>query len=1541
MHPNEPTAGIAIIGMSCRMPGAKDPAAFWANLRDGVEAVQFLTADDLVAAGLDPRLLQHPGYVNAAIRLEDVDLFDATFFGFSPREAELLDPQQRLFLECAWEALERAGCEPQRYRGLIGVYAGVNASHYAFNLYAAADLVRTMGMFQISLATDKDHISTRTAYKLNLRGPAVTVQTTCSTSLVAICQACQSLLNYQCDLALAGASSILLNQNGYIYQEDGIPSPDGHCRAFDAMAKGTVGGSGVGVVALKRLDDALADGDPIHAVIRGFAVNNDGSHKVGYTAPSIDGQAEVISMALAMGAVDPETVGYVEAHGTGTPLGDPIEVAALTKAYRDAGARRNQYCGIGSVKTNLGHLDPAAGVAGLMKAVLALEHRALPPSLHFKQPNPNIDFANSPFYVNATLADWPATGAPRRAAVSSFGIGGTNAHVVLEEAPSRAPGSPSRPWQLLPVSARSSAAVDKAARNLADWLRHDTGTPVGDVAWTLQTGRKAFAWRRVALCGPDQREQTIATLETQGSAVAAGRGGTPEVAFLFSGQGSQYVHMGAELYRSEHVFREAFDTCADLLRPHLDDDLRRVVYPDAGDGPDAQARLTRTAWAQPALFAVEYALARQWQHWGVVPQALAGHSIGELVAACLAEVFTLEHALALVAARGRLMQSMPPGAMLSVLLPEADLAPQLPPDVSIAAINAPDVTVISGPVAAIEALRQTLEARGTGCRPLQTSHAFHSQMMEPILEPFAEQVRQARPRAPRVPFVSNVTGDWITPEQATDPLYWARHVRGTVRFLDNVRALLAAPGRLLLEVGPGKVLATLAAQAAGRPGERTVLRSLPHPKEPQTDQQCMLDALGRLWLQGQNVAWETLHEGERRMRVPLPTYPFERQRFWIDAPQPGDAAQPQTATGRRDVGQWAYVPVWDAGPVADAALPDALAAEPCTWLILGNAGHLGDAVAALLVHHDHRVVRAHAAQEFAALEHGNFTLDPARREDYASLVAALEQAGTVPRRVVHLFAHGAELSDPADATQARQHGYYSVLYLAQALAPLRLDAPLHASFVADRLHACDDDADPLPEKAATLGLLRVIPQEFPNLRWRSIDVDGAAAREQADAAIAARRLVAELAATPFEPAVALRGDTRRVERWRPMRLSAAEGTPPRLRARGVYLVTGGLGQIGLAIADYLARTVQARLVLVGRTALPPRWQWEEHARRHPADPLSARIAKLLELERAGAQVLPLSADTADAAQMRSALDAATQTFGAIHGVIHAAGHTAAATRPLAEIDAAYAEAHFRPKADGLRALDALLADRPLDFVVLMSSLSALLGGLGFGAYAAANAYLDAYAAARNRRGFVPWISVDWDGWDFTGGPAADYLLPAEGVEAIRRLLHRRVERAAVSVTPLPDRLRKWVYLESPLHAAPRGATAATAPADAAAVEHHTRPSLSSAYLAPRNDIEAAIVAVWEDLLGVRPIGVDDNYFELGGHSLLAIQVASRLRDQFQVKLAVQTLFEAPTVGELARRIEQERGAESAGEEAQLRELLSQIEQLSDEEVQALLGEDKG
>ncbi len=875
---------VAILAMAGRFPGARDVEELWRNLCSGVESITFFSDAELAAAGVPGPLIADPAYVKAKGVLPDADLFDAGLFGFTPREAERTDPQHRLVLECAWEALEAAGYGQEEQAGPAGVFLGAEVSDY---------LPRRRFEPDRNFGSRIDFLATRVSYKLNLRGPSLTVQTACSTSLVALHLACKSLLDGECDLALAGGASLdVPQQSGRLFQEGGVYAPDGHCRTFDAGAQGMVPGNGVGVVVLKRLEDALAAGDPIRAVIRGSAVNNDGAGKVGFTAPSAEGQARVITEALGLARVGAGTIGYVEAHGTATPLGDPIEIAALTQAFRET-TRRTGFCAIGSIKTNIGHLGVAAGVVGLIKAVLAVERGMIPPSLHFRAPNPCIDFAGSPFYVNDRLSPWPPGDGPRRAGVSSFGMGGTNAHLILEEAPAATPLAAAPAWQLLPLSARTPGALAAATERLAHHLETHPDLDLADMAHTLQAGRRSLEHRRAVVCA--DRAGAVAALRDGRRATGRRRtGGTPQIAFLFPGQGEQRPGMGRGLYTREPAFREPVDRCREILCGPLGFDLLDALFPRPDD-PEAAERLARTAVAQPALFVLEYALSQLWLAWGVRPTALLGHSLGEYVAACLAGVFTLEEALALVAARGKLMAGLPRGAMLAVPLPEHEVVELLGSALSLAAVNAPRRSVVAGPEEAVAKLEERLRSRGVGSRRLATSHAFHSAAVEPILAPFAARVHAAKPRAPRMPFLSNVTGTWISDAEATDPGYWVRHLRSTVRFADGILQLAGEPDRVFLEVGPGDALCRLARQAAGRPAEPPpAFPCLPGGQDGGPDGEPeiagLLRAVGGLWLTGARIEWTALQGGGRR-RVALPTYPFERSSYWLDSGGPDSGAE--------------------------------------------------------------------------------------------------------------------------------------------------------------------------------------------------------------------------------------------------------------------------------------------------------------------------------------------------------------------------------------------------------------------------------------------------------------------------------------------------------------------------------------------------------------------------------------------------------------------------------------------------------------------------
>jgi phthiocerol/phenolphthiocerol synthesis type-I polyketide synthase E len=876
---------IAIIGMAGQFPGASNIDQFWQNLVNSQESISRFSKDQLKSNGENPERFNHPDYVNAGTIFDDCDLFDADFFGYSRREAEIMDPQQRIFLETAWTAMENAGYNPDSFDGSIGLFAGASSNEYRKRMPAdRKGSTSGLDAFQIMVGNDIDFLTTRVSYKLNLKGPSLTIQTACSTTLVAIHYACQNLLTYQCDMALSGGISIRLPQGiGYIYNEGMIWSPDGHTRAFDADARGTIFGHGVGLVVLKRLSEAQDDGDNIFAIIKGSAVNNDGSMKVGFTAPSVDGQTEVIATAHSVAGVMANSISYVETHGTGTPLGDPIEIEALTQAFRLSTSEK-RFCAIGSVKTNIGHLDIAAGIAGIIKTTLSLQHKKIPASLNYNKPNPNIDFENSPFFVNTKLTEWENNGYLRRAGVSSFGIGGTNAHIVMEEAPVLEKSSQSRPWQLVLLSAKTTTALDSITINLANHLKQNHDLNIADVTYTLQVGRRSFNQRRMTVCANIQdASEILSSVERNQVFTSTIEESNYEVAFMFSGQGSQYVNMALDLYNEEQIFREQLDYCCEFLKPHLGFNLKDILYPDKQSTQKTSEQLRETYITQPALFVIEYSLAKLWQSWGIEPVVMVGHSIGEYVAACLSGVFSLDDALVLVAARGSLMQSLPHGAMLAIPLPEGQVKPYLSQEISLAVINGASMCVVSGETPIIKKLEEQLAKEDIECRILHTSHAFHSAMMEPILDKFINQVSQIPRHAPKIPFVSNVSGNWITEEEATNPEYWAKHLRHTVRFYDCVSELLKNPNRIILEVGPGLTLAMLARQHPGKQKAHIFLSSLRRPVERKNDVQFILTSLGQCWLSGVKVNWQNFYLNEKRNRVPLPTYQFDRKRYWIEA----------------------------------------------------------------------------------------------------------------------------------------------------------------------------------------------------------------------------------------------------------------------------------------------------------------------------------------------------------------------------------------------------------------------------------------------------------------------------------------------------------------------------------------------------------------------------------------------------------------------------------------------------------------------------------
>jgi acyl transferase domain-containing protein/thioesterase domain-containing protein/acyl carrier protein len=1348
-------SAVAIIGMAGRFPGANNVDELWHNVKNGLESITFFSDEELLAAGVSPSLIRDPNYIKASPKLPDLEKFDAFFFDYSAKEALYMDPQQRVFLECAWEALENAGYQAGSQQYTIGIYGGSSISLYLLNdiIYANQVYAGHLTSSRESLVFGgnvPESLTTRVAYKLNLTGPAIHLSTACSTSLVAVHSACQSLLNGECEIALAGGVSYLGSQKeGYLYEEGLVLSPDGHCRSFDAKGQGTLWGNGVGIVVLKMLDESLADGDHIYAVIRGSAVNNDGNLKVSHSAPSVDAQARVIYQAQDVADIDPETITYVEAHGTATSLGDPIEIAALTQAFR-AKTDKSGYCAIASLKSNIGHLSEASGVAGLIKTVLALKHQQIPPSLHFEVPNPQIDFDNSPFYVNTALKTWERNGNPRRAGVSSFGMGGTNAHVVLEEwdAQLDRDRSSTRDQQILLLSAKTPTALETATTNLVNHLKEHPEHHREDVAYTLALGRKAFNHRRIAVVANTEEVADI-FISQVGQRTLTNRGEVKprSVVFMFSGQGTQYVNMAQELYNTEAVFKAHVDHCCELLQPQLGLDLRDILYPAPDQTEVATKKLRQTSITQPALFVIEYALAQLWISWGIKPVALIGHSIGEYVAATLAGVFILEDALMLVMKRGQLMQSMPEGAMLAVPLWEHQVRPLLQgTSLEIATVNSPATCVVSGTTEALDTFAEQLVQQGIEGRRLHTSHAFHSAMMEPILQPFMDAVNLVHLNAPTIPFVSNVTGTWITPEEATDPKYYAQQLRSCVRFADGLTRFFDAPDQILLEVGPGRTLSSLAKQHPNKPSEQVTLTSVRHPKEDISDVTFLLKSLGALWIEGVEVDWAKYYGDEPHYRVPLPTYPFERQRYWIE-PKKLRSETFYDEQKKTNIAEWFYQPSWKR---ASLPVKQQRAIGSPVLVFLDEVG-FGSQLVQQLVSEIQDVVVVKSGDKFAQIEPNCYSIHPSEMEDYPALIQALQAKNLLPKVIFHLWnitaAPESQSTLDRALTQVRDAqnlAFYSLLYLAQALGQQNIDQAIDILVVSNHLQNVTGEEAIAPEKATLIGPVRVISQEYENIHCRSVDVvlDKNPSR-------LIEQLIEELQHPIDKKIIAYRGNSRWIETFEPTRLEQSPIDRLPFRKKGVYLITGGMGGMGLVFAEHLAKTMQAKLVLTGRSTLPDRQAWEQWLTTHAEeDPTSIKIRKIRQFEGWGAEVLVISADVANESQMAGAIAQVQQKFGSINGVIHTAGVPGGGVIQLKTWESA--QRVLAPKVEGTLILDRLIENESLDFMVLCSSMESTLGTAGQIDYCAANNFLDAYAHAKIANTDYLTLSINWDAWQQVG-----------------------------------------------------------------------------------------------------------------------------------------------------------------------------------------------
>lgn len=1355
-HRNGP-GDIAIIGMAGRFPGARNVEEFWRNLAGGVESIRRLSDEELKRAGVPRRDLDDPTYVKACPVLEDIDKFDAAFFGISPLDASVMDPAHRFFLEVAWQALEDSGNTGLPEEGRVGVFATSGAPMYWINnVRTNREIMASLGEFLVRhTGNDMNFLATRVSYEFDLRGPSLNIQTACSSSLVAAHVARQSLLAGECDMALIGGATILTPMGqGYHYKEGEILSPDGHCRPFDHRSAGTVFGSGAGCLVLKRLDDALDNGDTIHAVIKGSAINNDGSMKVGYLAPGVDGQVSVIRDALADAQVNARSISYIEAHGTGTSVGDPIELTALEQAFAEH-TQDKQFCGIGSVKSNIGHLGEAAATASLIKVALALKHRLIPPSLGYEKPNPRFEMDDSPFFVTASPTPWEGE-APLRAGITALGAGGTNCHLILEEAPPPLPGEGGRDRQLLVLSAKTKSALDRMSENLALHLEQHADIDLGDAAYTLAMGRRPLTHRRVLVA--KDRAEAIALLrgkDTVRVATVAADANDPEVVFTFPGGGAQYARMCFDLYDSEPAYRDALDECFAIIDAEIDPEIRRLLFAPEAEAEAATRRLERPSLTLPTLFAVEYALAKLFQSYGLRPAAFIGHSMGEYVAACLAGVFSLRDGLRLVHLRGRLFERTQKGNMIGVPLSEAELRALMPAGLSIAAVNAPELCVASGPSELIAALSATLDAREIDWTPIHIDVAAHSSLLDPILDEFRRFCRSIEFQAPRIPIASNYTGQWLTPAEATDPEYWVSHLRNTVRFADCVETVLDAGNRVFLEVGPGRTLTTLV--GAQRTKVRNAVNSVRHPREPAHDLDYALLTLGKVWAAGVPVDWTALYDNQLRNRIPLPVYPFEGQSYWLEpkAVHIDDATEP---VKRENIDDWFATVAWEQTPLVPAAETHK------RWLIFAHdkaeAAALGKALPALCGS-DCEVVTVKAGSQLRRLDANTFEVKSGDTEQYRALLETLKNEGRAPEHLVMLVKAPPVVTDN-DLRQAgwRKHrnkttvvvpsldaqieaAFFAPVHLAQAMAGVLDGARL--SIVGESLFSVRGEAvDPAARLSA--GPAEVLSRELPDFSARLIDL-GPAPMEPAKHAARIQQLARELALGGKASPVALRAPGRWTPHLRAVRLPAAEASQW-LEDGDVVFVTGGLGGIGLVLAEHLARRAKVNLALLSRDGVAPRDQWPALLAAASTPPQTRhRIAQIQALEALGAKVLAVRGDVTDEASLRAALTEVRATFGAIDAVIHAAGvmdDELFVTRSDDKMRRVLA-----PKVQGTVNLDALVTE-DLKAFVLMSSIASFLGLPGQIDYTAANAFLDAFAEDRQQRKAGRTLVINWNAWRDVG-----------------------------------------------------------------------------------------------------------------------------------------------------------------------------------------------
>lgn len=1440
---------VAVVGISFRTSEALNWRDFWENLASSKESLHFLTDEELINLELDNSFIKDKNYVNCTPNLIDKDCFDSNFFEYSNEEAKMMYPAHRFFHECVWEALEDAGCNPDDIKESIGVYAGAG-DDLVWKTFVNISRNNKVNDFYLSKISNKDYLSSLVSYKLGLTGPSMTLNTACSTSLVAIHMACKALIFGETKIALAGASSLMnVAQKGYLYEEGSIFSKDGHCKAFDQNSTGTVDGEGAGVVVLKRLKDAIADRDNIYAIIKGSAINNDGNRKVGYTAPSVEGQVTCIKMAHKFAKVEPETISYIETHGTGTKLGDSIEVEALNAAFDK---NTSFSCPIGSVKTNIGHLDTASGVAGFIKTVLSIKNKKIPATLHFNKADSNINFQEGPFFVNDKLSEWKTiNGNPLRAGVNSFGVGGTNAHIILEEAPEKEEKLNENDFNLMVLSAKTETSLKNYLDKLTRFLSTEEGLNLSDMCYTFQLGRKSFDTRTsISFKNKAELQQKLDDIVKQGKPFAKIKNAKKSIVFVFPGQGSQYINMGKDLYESNFMFRESMDKGFELLHKIMKKDFKKILYPE---NSDKSLNINDTCFAQPLIFLIEYSLARLLIELGIRPNYMIGHSIGEYAAACISGVFTFEQSLKLVVKRGQLMHSLPSGVMISVPIDEFEAKDYLNGEVSLAAINAPKQVVFSGNHDAINTLTEKLTAKDIPWVKLHTSHAFHSNMQDSILKEFEDEFKNVEFNPIQIPFVSNLTGDFIENQEVSSSNYWANQLRNSVRFAKGIEKLIAENNPVFIEVGAGSSLTSLIKQCKTANDIKTVnlVRSV---KVSVDDHHYFTDKLGELWCHGVDIKWKMLYKEQQRNKISLPTYAFDKTTYATEV----DVMKLLKVTNHQftlnNLEDSFYFPSWRRSMLMSHAKNDA---KVYLHFCIDNnfAAEMKVEITAL----DNKVIEVFSGEDFIKHASFRYSINPLESDHYNQLFEDLKDEGIKVNDIIYSWPVNVNNDEIIFTVENLE---YNLIYfsLVKIIKTWGQNSNKNMYVLTNLLHQVIGNESVNYKQSLLLGLLNVIPQET-QISAINIDFDLNEKRSHLIKNITAEILNNEM---KEERIVSFRLNQRWVRDFQNITQKTNEIKDSNIKKNGTYFITGGLGKLGFLLSKHLIVNYQAKVIVTGRKKLSEIHENEIYNKRYN------------ELKSLSDDLVYLNINVTEIDELKEKVSEYTEMFESLNGIVHLAGNVDNEDLEFIENTSFDKTLNIlTPKVQGIENVYEVFNNYNLDFIWISSSIAAILGGISLGAYAAANSYLDYFSFSKSgclKCVELPRIVFD----ESSNNNTQNTLSPDEVIEVFEKSLNSNTSNVIYVSKEDISSILTDIFGEKEEEDFDNKQSK----------DKIERPVLETEYLSPQTDTERKVKAIFEDFFEIIDIGTKDDFFELGGDSLKAMVLIKKINKEFNIEISI-------------------------------------------------------